>query len=86
MRQAGFVDITVTSSTWAFADPESRAWWGSLWAERVRSTSFAGQAVEYGLSTEAELDDLGAAFEDWAADPDAVFVVPHVEVLAHAPA
>ena len=85
VRQAGFVDIEVTSSTWTFADAEMRAWWGSTWAERVRSTSLAEQAVEYGFSTEAELDDLGAAFERWAADPDAVFVTPHVEVIARAP-
>ena len=85
VRQAGFVDIEVTSSTWTFADPEMRAWWGETWAERVRSTALAEQAVEYGFSTEAELDDLGAAFEQWAADPDAVFVTPHVEVIARAP-
>ena len=75
VRQAGFTGIDVTSTTWTFADAESRAWWGGLWAERVRSTALAEQAVEYGFSTEAELDDLGAAFERWAADPDAVFVV-----------
>jgi SAM-dependent methyltransferase len=85
VRQAGFVDIEVTSSTWSFADDESRAWWGALWAERIRSTSFGEQAVEYGLSTTAELDDLGTAFERWASDPDGVFVVPHVEVLARSP-
>jgi hypothetical protein len=51
----------------------------------VRSTSLATQAVEYGLSSQAELDDLGAAFERWAGDPDAVFVTPHVEVVARAP-
>jgi ubiquinone/menaquinone biosynthesis C-methylase UbiE len=86
VRQAGFTDIEVTSSTWTFADAETRAWWGGLWAERVRSTALGEQAVEYGFSTEAELEDLGAAFERWAADPDAVFVTPHVEVIARAPA
>ena len=86
VREAGFVDIEVTSSTWTFADAETRAWWGSTWAERVRTTALAEQAVEYGLSTEAELDDLGAAFEHWAATPDSLFVVPHVEVIARPPA
>lgn len=85
VRQAGFTGLDVTSATWTFADAETRSWWGTLWAERVRSTSLAEQAVAYGLSTAAELDDLGAAFEQWSADPDALFVVPHVEVLARAP-
>ena len=46
---AGFSDVTVSSSTWTYADPESRAWWGGLWADRVRYSRFAEQAVEYGL-------------------------------------
>lgn len=85
VAQAGFADIRTSSSNWTFADPELRAWWGSLWAERVAASSFAEQAVDYGLSTEAELADLATAFEEWSADPDALFVVVHVEVLAVKP-
>jgi SAM-dependent methyltransferase len=81
-RQAGFDDVSVQSSTWTFADPESRAWWGSLWADRIRYSRFAEQAVEYGLSDPAELETLGQAFLDWAASPDGVFILPNVEILA----
>ena len=49
-HEAGFGDVTVSSSTWTYADPESRAWWGGLWADRIRYSRFAEQAVEYGLS------------------------------------
>ena len=62
------------------------SWWGRLWADRVRHSSFATQAKEYGLSDEAELADIADAFESWAIAPDAVFVVVHVEVLARTPA
>ena len=48
--------------------PPTASWWGELWADRVVSSSFATQAKEYGLSDDAELDDLAAAFETWAAD------------------
>ena len=48
-------------------------------------SAFATQAKEYGLSDDAELADIADAFESWAAAPDGVFVVVHVEVLAHAP-
>ena len=82
---AGFVDARVSSSTWTFADPADRTWWGQLWAERVRHSSFATQATESGLSDELELDDIAAAFETWVDVPNAVFVVVHVEVLARAP-
>ena len=82
VRAAGFAEVVVSGSAWTFADPASRAWWGGLWAERVQHSAFARQAVDGGLSDRAELAELGAAFSRWAGDPDAVFVVPHVEVLA----
>jgi ubiquinone/menaquinone biosynthesis C-methylase UbiE len=85
LRAAGFEDLTVTSTTWTFADPETRAWWGGLWADRVRQSSFATQAVEYGLSDDAELAQLAAGWQAWSEHPDAVIVLPHVEVLARVP-
>jgi SAM-dependent methyltransferase len=81
-RAAGFVDVTVSSSTWTFADPETRQWWGGLWADRVRYTRLAEQAMAYGLSDPAELEEIAQAFLRWAASPDAVYVTPHVEILA----
>jgi SAM-dependent methyltransferase len=79
---AGFGDVTVSSSTWTYAAPESRAWWGSLWADRMRYSRLAEQAVEYGLSDASELSAIAEAFLRWAESDDAVFVIPHVEILA----
>ena len=79
---AGFETITVTSSTWTFADADDRTWWGGLWAERVEQSSFAAQAVEYGLTDGAELQAIATAWREWARQPDAMFVVVHCEVLA----
>ena len=79
---AGFSDVTVSSSTWTYADPESRAWWGGLWADRVRYSRFAEQAVEYGLSDSDELERIAEAWLRWADSDDAVFVITHVEILA----
>ena len=74
--------MTATSSTWTFADPEARAWWGGLWADRVRESSFATQAIEYGLSDRAELDAIAHAWRTWAEAPDAWYAVLHGEILA----
>ena len=79
---AGVSDVTVSSSTWTYADESSRSWWGGLWADRVRSSRFAEQAVSYGLSDADELEAIAAAFQRWARSDDAVFVIPHVEILA----
>lgn len=77
--------ITTTSSTWTFADADSRAWWCDLWADRVVASSFAEQALTYGLADADELDSLADGFRKWAAHDDAIFVVLHVEVLARRP-
>jgi ubiquinone/menaquinone biosynthesis C-methylase UbiE len=83
VRAGGFSDITVTSTNWTFADAAGREWWGGMWADRVRQSAFATQAVEYGLSTEGELADLAAGWREWIDARDGIFVVPSVEVLAH---
>ena len=74
----------MTSSTWTFADPDSRAWWGGLWADRVLMSAFAEQAVAYGLADRTELAELARGWRQWADAPEGVFVTPHVEVVARA--
>jgi ubiquinone/menaquinone biosynthesis C-methylase UbiE len=82
VRAAGFTDVRMTSSTWTFADAESRAWWGGLWADRVRSSAFATQALDHGLADAADLEELAQGWRDWAANGDATFITPHGEILA----
>ena len=81
---AGFRDVQATSSTWTYADPQSCAWWGSLWADRCELSSLGEQAIAYGLSTRQELAAIAAAFRAWSKQPDAFFMVPHGEILARA--
>jgi len=59
---AGFSTVNATASAWCFASDADRAWWGALWADRVVASAFAEQAVDRGLATPAELDDLAAAW------------------------
>lgn len=80
--EAGFTDVTFSGSMWAYADPDSRAWWGGLWADRATKSSFATQSVEYGLTTQAELEDIAEAWRRWAAHPTSSFVVVHGEIIA----
>lgn len=83
-QQAGFEDVTYTSSTWTFATEANRRWWAELWAERTVGSSFAGQAAEYGVATPAELAVVAAGWREWASDTGAVFIVPHGEIIARA--
>ena len=81
-QQAGFSEIEPSSSTWTFADRDSRRWWGELWAERVVSSALAEQAVEYGLSSRNELKAIAAAWREWLEHDDGFFVVMHAELIA----
>jgi ubiquinone/menaquinone biosynthesis C-methylase UbiE len=85
VRTAGFEQLQVSSSNWTFQSAEDRTWWGGLWSDRVRESEYARQSVEYGLTTHAELEGIAEAFLQWAADPDALFIVVHGEVIATKP-
>jgi SAM-dependent methyltransferase len=80
--EAGFGAVEASATAWCFATDEERAWWGGLWADRVTSTSLAARAVELGLASRTDLEEMAAAWRAWAATPDAWFAVLHGEVLA----
>jgi SAM-dependent methyltransferase len=80
--EAGFSRVECSATAWCFATDDERAWWGELWADRTTKTALADRAVELGIATRAELDEMGDAWRSWAATPDAWFAVPHGEVLA----
>ena len=79
---AGFGSVQASSSTWTYADPESCAWWGALWADRCALSAFGDQAIDYGLTTRDELQRIASAWRAWAQQPDAFYMVPHGEILA----
>ncbi len=85
VQQAGYVDIVASSSTWTFATPDDRRWWGGLWADRVTQSAFADQALDYGLADTEELAEIAAAWRRWADQPDGWFAVLHGEILARRP-
>jgi ubiquinone/menaquinone biosynthesis C-methylase UbiE len=78
---AGLTDVTYTTSTWTFATPDDRAYWGGQWSERTVSSSFAEQAVSYGVATASELADVAEGWREWSRDPDGVFIVVHGELV-----
>jgi ubiquinone/menaquinone biosynthesis C-methylase UbiE len=79
--QAGFATVTSSASVWCFADPTDVGWWAETWSQRVRTSSFAEQALARGFAGAEELDALAAAWESWASAPEAWFSVLHGEVL-----
>ena len=82
---AGLGDVTATSSTWCYADPEERAWWGGLWADRIVESAISQQLTRSALATPEELREVADAWRAWAADEDGWFSVLHGEIICRVP-
>jgi SAM-dependent methyltransferase len=83
-RAAGFDDVTATTSTWTYATPEDRAWWGGMWADRILESALARQLVDSDLATASDLQAISDAWKRWADDGDGWYLVPHGEIIARA--
>ncbi|MEV6847390.1 methyltransferase domain-containing protein [Actinoplanes sp. NPDC051411] len=81
---AGFTDVTATSSTWCFADPTDRDWWGGMWADRVLESDMAAQSLRTGAATQDDLQRISDGWRTWAADPDGWLSLLHSELICRA--
>ena len=79
---AGFTDIDATSSTWCFATPQDRAWWGGMWADRILTSDLATQLLASGEADDGDLQRISTAWRAWAADDDGWLSLLHGEILA----
>lgn len=84
-HEAGFSDISVSSSTWCYATPDERATWGDMWADRILHSAIATQLTQANLATAAQLQEISDAWRTWAADPDGWISIPHGELLYRVP-
>jgi SAM-dependent methyltransferase len=78
---AGAREVTASSSTWCYADPQTRGEWGGMWAARITDSAIAEQLRAENLATGDELRELAAAWHEWAEHPDGWISVLHGEIL-----
>ncbi|REJ04912.1 class I SAM-dependent methyltransferase [Microbacterium bovistercoris] len=83
-RAAGFTEVTATASTWCYAEPEQRAWWGGMWADRILESALTRQLLTDGFATQDELQRISDAWRAWAASDDGWYLIPHGEILCRA--
>ena len=74
-----------TTTSWCFATPEDRQWWGGLQADRILHSDLARQAVDAAIATRDDLEAMSRGWRNWAAADTAWFAVLHGEILARAP-
>lgn len=84
-QAAGLFDVVATTSTWSYSTPPDREWWGGLWADRIVGSRIADRAVELGVATRHDLEEMSQAWRSWAAAPDGWFAMIHGEILVRAP-
>ena len=77
----GFASVVPSASTWCFATPDERAWWGDLWADRFTESALADQLLAHGIATREDLSLFAAAYRRWAAAPGGLFAIVHGEVI-----
>ena len=78
---AGFADIQTTTSTWTFSDEAGLKWWGEQWADRIKTSSIATSAIEYGIAGETDLERISQAWLEWKNQAGAFFVFTQTEVI-----
>ncbi|MFI6828762.1 class I SAM-dependent methyltransferase [Kribbella sp. NPDC050241] len=81
--EAGFEKVDATASTWTFANPDDRAFWGGMWADRILKSAMSDQARRAGVPEET-LKAISAAWKTWAARPDGWISILHGELLCTA--
>jgi SAM-dependent methyltransferase len=78
---AGAGNVTASSSTWCYADPEARGEWGGMWADRITGSAITDQLLTSGLASRSDLEAIAATWREWAADPDGWISLLHGELL-----
>jgi SAM-dependent methyltransferase len=82
--EAGFDDVTPTGSLWCYATAATREWWGGMWADRILHSDLARELRQLGLAIPAQLEEISAAWQAWAAAADGWLAIPHGEILCRA--
>ncbi|WP_432564687.1 methyltransferase domain-containing protein [Kineococcus sp. SYSU DK003] len=82
-REAGFAEITPSASVWTFATPDSRAWWGSTWAERVEASTLTERLRAGGVEQDG-IEAMAADWRAWTQHPDGWMTMVHGELLCRA--
>src|SRR5262249_7641544 len=70
LREAGFDETRVPTSTESDADAYATRDRGEMFADRVLQSSLADGALECGIASRSELESIAAAWRAWGRDAD----------------
>src|SRR6201991_2998545 len=67
--EAGFEQIDATATNWNYSNPDDRAFWGGMWADRILKSALADQARAAGVPEET-LTAISQAWRAWTESKD----------------
>ncbi|KAK1077943.1 hypothetical protein LTR33_007659 [Friedmanniomyces endolithicus] len=73
--------IEVSMGTWMYSSVMERRMWGDTMAERCRRGGGRDKALELGIATEADFEEMAEAWAEWQAAEDACHGMMHGEIL-----
>lgn len=82
-KRAGLVDPQCSVSSWCFADREEVQAWSQNWQERVLKSAFGRTALEEGLASQEDLEDVSQTWKEWGNHEDAWISIPSSEVICY---
>lgn len=83
--QAGFQrqDIDASIGTWTFSTPDERAFWCGLWADRTVKSDFKQRALDSGLATQNDLEEIASMWREMEKKEDGWFAVINGQIICH---
>ncbi|KAG6031636.1 hypothetical protein E4U41_007488 [Claviceps citrina] len=73
--------VSVSFGTWCHGAPADREPWAEAMIERLRAGQMRTKAMELGLATEEDMDDMIEAWREWKRADDAVFGLMNGEAI-----
>lgn len=76
-------DIDASVGVWTYSTPEERDFWCGLWAERTVKSDFRKNALDSGLATEKDLEEVAATWNEMGTKEDFWFAVINGQIICH---
>lgn len=81
LLSTGFTEVQISTTTWTYVAEDEVANWGNSWADRVLNSNLGKHAIDYGIASVDELEEIAQAWREWTAKPDAFFALIQVAGL-----
>jgi ubiquinone/menaquinone biosynthesis C-methylase UbiE len=78
-------DIEASMGTLMYSTEEERRVWGTSFRDRILGGEMRKKALELGIATEAEMDEMGAEWQRWMETEDATCGTLHGEIIVRKP-